>query len=472
MRRLCLTVLLFPSLACAQSGVWEKSPAPGLVYRAENDASKPLMVHTLRWSPSAAGLRGVSALGMKSVFGSPGAPARETVENIAVRTGAVAAINADFFTAEGDPIGLMVQDGELLSRTYPTRSVLGWGPEGAAFGPAETKISIKLPNGKELPTAGFNEVCPQNAASLNTPAAGQALSGEPSTAILLGLPEKISPNGVWRLRVRGVLTGERSVPVDAGSAVLMLRGTAAALADGVADGQDIEVRTATTGIPAGRLNSAIGGGPRLLARGQVAVDAAAQGFPEGFSTGRNPRTAIGITADGDLLMLVVDGRQAGLSGGVSLLELALMMQQRGCVEAINLDGGGSSAMAVHGVVVNRPSDGASRPVANALALIPDGPERPLPAAGGLIVVGRPWVQMGVFSTLRLMDEQGELIPNREIYWGALGDAWIDQGGLVRAIKPGSARIFAAARGRRIEFNITVTQQGPPDRSGTSAGGGS
>jgi hypothetical protein len=472
MRRLILTALLAPGLACTQSSAWEKSPAPGLVYRMEFDLAKPLMVHTLRWNPAAAELRAAPELGMGTVFGQPGAPAREGIDAMVQRTGAVAGVNADFFTAEGDPIGLMIQDGEIKSRTYPARSIMSWGPEGFAFGPAETKVSIQMPGGASSASIGLNEMCPQNGASLNTPAAGQAIISEPGTLVFLGLSEPLRANGEWRLRVRGILANERSAPVEAGSAVLALRGSAQSLAAGLAEGQEIAVKISTTGLPSGRLQNAIGGGSRLLSKGQIAVDAEAQGYPASFGIDRHPRTAIGLTRDGDLLILAVDGRQAGLSGGASLAELAALMQARGCVEAINLDGGGSTSLSVGGVVVNRPSDGAVRPISNALLLMPSGPERPAPEVGELVVIGRPWVQMGVFSTLRLMDQDGRLIPNNEIYWAALGDAWIDQGGIIRPIKPGRARISAAARGRRIDFTITVTEKGPPAPLGTSPGGGS
>lgn len=83
---------------------------------------------------------------------------------------------------------------------------------------------------------------------------------------------------------------------------------------------------------------------------------------------RHPRTALGLDAAGRRLWLVVvDGRQPGYSDGMSTCELAALMLELGCHEAINLDGGGSSVMLVaFGKeplrIVNRPSGGATRPV--------------------------------------------------------------------------------------------------------------
>ena len=96
----------------------------------------------------------------------------------------------------------------------------------------------------------------------------------------------------------------------------------------------------------------------------------------GFATSRHPRTAAGISRDASRLFLVtVDGRQAPYSDGMTLEELATLMRALGSHEAVNLDGGGSTAMVVADSdtsyrVVNRPSDrGGERAVGNAAAFV-------------------------------------------------------------------------------------------------------
>jgi len=80
----------------------------------------------------------------------------------------------------------------------------------------------------------------------------------------------------------------------------------------------------------------------------------------------HPRTAAGQTGDGALMLLVVDGRQPE-SRGVNLQELAEIMRDLGAVQALNLDGGGSTALVVDGVLLNRPTGGtAEREVMSAL----------------------------------------------------------------------------------------------------------
>ena len=109
----------------------------------------------------------------------------------------------------------------------------------------------------------------------------------------------------------------------------------------------------------------ISGGPYLVKDGEVYVDMTAQKLQS--IGGRNPRTAIGYTKDNDMIMLVADGRE-GHSVGLTLMELADFMQSLGCVNAINLDGGGSTVMYVNGSIVNRPQQTGGIALSNALVI--------------------------------------------------------------------------------------------------------
>ena len=109
----------------------------------------------------------------------------------------------------------------------------------------------------------------------------------------------------------------------------------------------------------------ISGGPYLVKDGEVYVDMTAQKLSA--IGGRNPRTAIGYTADNNLILVAVDGRE-GSSIGMTLNELARFMQSIGCVGAINLDGGGSTVMYVNGSVVNNPHQKGGIPLSNAVVL--------------------------------------------------------------------------------------------------------
>jgi len=107
------------------------------------------------------------------------------------------------------------------------------------------------------------------------------------------------------------------------------------------------------------MEDALQAGPVLIAGGKIHVTVNEEVFFHSTIPNIHPRTAAGITEDGRLILMVVDGRQMR-SRGVYLDELALMMHGLGCIEAINLDGGGSSAMVVDGVLLNRPSGGMTQ----------------------------------------------------------------------------------------------------------------
>lgn len=112
----------------------------------------------------------------------------------------------------------------------------------------------------------------------------------------------------------------------------------------------------------------VGTGPMLVQGGQPRVTPNEEVFFGTSIPDVHPRTAAGYTTDGTLLLLVVDGRQ-DTSRGVSLDELARLMIEAGAVEALNLDGGGSSAIVAGGVLLNRPTGGTfQREVMSALVV--------------------------------------------------------------------------------------------------------
>jgi len=114
------------------------------------------------------------------------------------------------------------------------------------------------------------------------------------------------------------------------------------------------------------VRDALSAGPMLIVGGEIQVTADEEIFFGSSIPDVHPRSAAGRTADGALLIMVVDGRQ-DISRGVYLEELAALMKEVGAVEALNLDGGGSSALVVNGQLLNRPTGGTTeREVMSAL----------------------------------------------------------------------------------------------------------
>ena len=101
------------------------------------------------------------------------------------------------------------------------------------------------------------------------------------------------------------------------------------------------------------VQEALHAGPILISNGKIDLNIEDEVFFNTSIAGVQPRSAIGYTKDQHLILMVVDGRQTE-SRGVYLEELAIMMSEFDCFEAINLDGGGSSAMVANSRLLNKP----------------------------------------------------------------------------------------------------------------------
>ena len=112
-----------------------------------------------------------------------------------------------------------------------------------------------------------------------------------------------------------------------------------------------------------KMVSAIGGGPTLIHNGKIHITNKEEQMFVGGENDKHPRTAMGYTTDGRLIILVIEGRFPGIAEGTTLEQEAKILLSLGCYEALNLDGGGSSCMLVNGKETIKPSDaGGQRPV--------------------------------------------------------------------------------------------------------------
>jgi hypothetical protein len=113
-----------------------------------------------------------------------------------------------------------------------------------------------------------------------------------------------------------------------------------------------------------KMQTAIGGGPVLVQQGQPQIYNEQEKLFDG-KTGqidKHPRTAMGYTFDGYLIIMVIEGRYPGIAEGASLQQEAKLLAKIGCLEALNLDGGGSSCMLINGKETIKPSEkGQQRP---------------------------------------------------------------------------------------------------------------
>ncbi len=119
-----------------------------------------------------------------------------------------------------------------------------------------------------------------------------------------------------------------------------------------------------------KMQTAVGGGPVLLQNGEIKISNNEEmKFAGKAIDDKHPRTAMGYTKEGKLIILVIQGRFPGIAEGATLLQAAQIFKDLGCVEAINLDGGGSSCLLVNGKETIKPSDAAGQRAVPAVFLI-------------------------------------------------------------------------------------------------------
>jgi len=106
-----------------------------------------------------------------------------------------------------------------------------------------------------------------------------------------------------------------------------------------------------------KMQTAVGGGPVLVQNGEIAIaNDLEMKFAGKAIDDKHPRSAIGYTADGKLILLAIEGRRPGIAEGATLKETAQLLIELGCIEALNLDGGGSSCLLINGKQTIIPSD--------------------------------------------------------------------------------------------------------------------
>lgn len=305
------------------------------------------------------------AQGMDEVAGA------ETTSSMAARHGAVAAINGGYFRttgiARGEPVGVLSIRGRILSEPVRNRAALVFRDEGngirAAFSRVSLEAELAVGRRSAIRIDGFNRPREKDELIVFTP--------EFHRTTLTG-PEGLELEVVGG-RVVALHEGMGSLPVPRDGLVISASGSAVdKLKAVVSKGVRIELRTRLRTDPDAGFEPdfILGGGPRLIAAGKSIIAEDVSSYAEAFYTTRHPRTAIGRRADGRLVLVTVDGRQPALSVGMSIAELAALMLELGCTEAMNLDGGGSTTMVAGGRIVNSPSDATGeRPVSDALLVV-------------------------------------------------------------------------------------------------------
>jgi exopolysaccharide biosynthesis protein len=299
----------------------------------------------------------------------------ETVSSLAGRYQATAAINGGYFriagTYRGDSIGLLLLDGKLISEPYRERAAVGLIDIGnkteIVFTHLRFSGEVSLGAAKHA-VDGLNRPLEPDELLIFTPNFHHTTLTTP-----VGIEVVVRTN-----RVAAVLDhkGSSEIPED-GYVISAVGKSREWLQANVRKGSKISFLWRLNSIDPGdkidwnRAYGMLGGGPQLIKAGKVAITDKQEKMSATFAADRHPRTAIAKLQSGKLLLVTVDGRQPGVSAGMSLYMLADLLLELGAVEAMNLDGGGSTTMVIHNKIVNKPSDQTGeRPVSDAVLVFP------------------------------------------------------------------------------------------------------
>lgn len=276
---------------------------------------------------------------------------RATIRTIASRNNSIAAVNGTYFKPQnGVPLGTLMIDKKVYTGPIHNRVAMGIGKN--EFKMAQVQFNSTLKAGRQsLKIDNINQ--PRMLSTytlLYTRDWGLTSPTPPKYGVNIAIQDN---------KITAISYGSTAIPENG----YVISGPKAKLEPFfMAKKIELDIKM----VPQWEnIDHIISGGPSLIKDGEVFIDVTAQKL--GAITGKNPRTAIGYTAHNEFIMVTVDGREHA-SVGMTLGELARMMKGFGCINAMNLDGGGSTVMYVQGKVVNNPAQKGGIPISNALTI--------------------------------------------------------------------------------------------------------
>lgn len=312
----------------------------------------------------------------------------------------VGGTNGDFYVlTTGQPLGMVVTDGVLRSSSS-YHSAIGFRSDGTAFvGTPNLYISATMGEDRLTVFGGVNKVrqvrnangggltllTPDFGANTQNIAAGvdvflRVVTTEEEAGTVLSaeetglereltLSDRLKIGGRVKCVVDYVSEAAGANPIPEDGFVLTMHGKddegTLNMLRALQPGDEVNIDITSEDTRWDEAVEALGAMYRLLDNGQIGTD---------LSTERTARTAIGIKADGTVIFYTIDGKQPGHSVGATCEQVARRLLELGCVEAVGLDGGGSTTLGLTTPaqetmsVVNRPSDGAERKNSTAIFL--------------------------------------------------------------------------------------------------------
>ncbi|MFA5668477.1 MAG: phosphodiester glycosidase family protein [Balneolaceae bacterium] len=328
----------------------------GAFYTEYENQSVPLKIQMVKFNLNQSGLeiRTVAANNLLAGGYEKTSDMKSKLED--ENTFVVAGVNGDFYAAGGVPTNVQIVDGEML-RAPISRDIIAfdstfkpWIAKNTSFSGQVTGNGISVNINNINASRGANQLIAYNTFSGNKTGANAY-----GTEIGLKVLSEVSVNRPAQYVVTRIEKNKGDMSFNGDNLILSAHGTAANNFDGLAVDDTLSVQLNLNPFTNAILE-AVGGNGQFLKNGEV-IETWAEW---------HPRTAIGFSQDTTTgYFMVVDGRQSA-SRGMTTGQMGIFMKSLGASDAINLDGGGSSTMLVQDEVVNNPSDGIERSVANAV----------------------------------------------------------------------------------------------------------
>lgn len=368
MRRIWFILGFVSVLRVSAPGFDFSSVTAGLSYAYFTETNHPWSIHIARIERSHKELQIISthAGGHVAALGSV---ADQTRSVTAMGFDPLVAVNGDFFVIasgpyQGDPGGLQIMHGDLLSLPHGPSL---WSDRGNLhLSEVRSKMAVIWPDGGRS-RLGLNEAPRPDSVVLFTPSFGPATRATNFAEVLLeAKSDRLAANHSYNAIISEV-NSNGNTPLKKGRMVLSVGAAEAGHLASASNHAAVRFET-TLSDNLREATEGIGGGPILVRRGKEQRWNSPDKKDATGSLLRHPRTAIGFNRK-YLFLVVVDGRQPGLSIGMNFPELAAFMKSLDCEEAMNLDGGGSSTFWLQGKIKNSPSDKRERAVANAVVIV-------------------------------------------------------------------------------------------------------
>lgn len=282
---------------------------------------------------------------------------RGSLAKRAAGLGTLVAINSSYFDSDGWVVGITKDKGKMLSMEEGVHSAFAvHAGKPAIVKDAYYNAYLELKNGEKLFIKGMNRSrIAEDCVLYNDAYAPSTKTNQWGREIKIKNGKVISASSLGNMTI------------EPGTQVISGHGINAKKLQSVNIGEDVKLAESFNNTILTQAETVVGAGPMLIEKGKINVRSTEERIAKDIAQGRSPRTAIGITADGSILLVVVDGRSFS-SCGMTLNELASFLSNLGAVEALNFDGGGSSEMVIKGKIVNKPSDGKERLISMGLGL--------------------------------------------------------------------------------------------------------